>query len=34
MLPESEMCQSNGDVFSLMTALSGDLVVIDLKSNI
>lgn len=34
MLPESEMCLSDADVFGLMTALSGDLGVIDLKSNI
>lgn len=34
MLPESKMCLSDTDVFSLMTARSGDLGVIDLKSNI
>lgn len=34
MLPEPKMCRSDADVFGLMTALSGDLGVIDLKFNI
>lgn len=34
MLPESKMCLSDVDVFGLMTALSRDLGVTDLKSNI
>lgn len=34
MLSDSKMCLSEADVFGLMTALSWDLGVIDLKSDI